>query len=657
MSAHPVSLPLLGSVVLCTLALAGCGGDGGSASASTPAAHPQPMDLTIAHINDSHSNLDSSTRTLSLLQPNGVRTDVEVDAGGFPRVTAAIKAIRASNDNVIALHAGDALTGTLYFNRAGSPGEADAALMNTVCFDAFTLGNHEFDKGDSGLKTFIDLLHAGQCKTPVLSANVKFGASSALAQPGTRNYVLPSTILNRGGHKVGVVGLTVAGKTKESSSPDPDTTFENEAVAAQRAIDELKQKGVNKIVVLSHIGYEADKALIAQLSGVDVVVGGDSHTLTGPSSMTTYEAGTPAGDYPVLLPNKDGKNACLVQANEYTKVVGELKVSFDAAGDVTACSGTPHVTVSPSYKRVLVVDDAGKPVLDGKGNKTWRTATAEDIASFNQDLTAAGFLRQIEPDAQALQVLQPFKDKVDTFKAQIVATAPQEICSRRVPGGVGSADYSRSSAECNAIGDVSLHGGDIQQLVAQSYLDVANQDYGGADMTLQSGGGVRIPLKGDVTAANVIEVLPFGNMLWRLEITGAEAKAMIEDGLDATFKAGGSTGPYPYTAGLRFDVDQFASKGNRASNLQVFDQASKAWGPLDANKTYKLFVLSFNATGGDGYTTLASIPKERRLDIGVLDADVFQTWIDRIPEKDANGRSVIRKLPLELYSTQFFKMP
>lgn len=652
---HASSSPfrLLGGAAFCALALAGCGGDGGPG----PAARPQPMDLTIAHINDSHSNLDSSTRTLSLLQPNGVRTDVEVDAGGFPRVTATINAIRAANPNTIALHAGDTLTGTLFFNRAGNPGEADAALMNTVCFDAFTLGNHEFDKGDSGLKSFIDYLHAGQCKTPVLSANVRFGANSALAQPNTRNYVLPSTILNRGGHKVGVVGLTVSGKTKESSSPDPDTTFEKEAVAAQRAIDELRQKGVNKIVLLSHIGYEADKALIAQLSGVDVVVGGDSHTLVGPASMKTYKVGTPAAEYPALLQNKDGKQACLVQANEYSKVVGELKVSFDANGDVTACSGTPHVTVSPSYKRAMIVDEAGKAVLDAKGNKTWRSITADDIASFNKDLAAAGFLRQIEPDAKALQVLQPFKTKVDAFKAQIVATAPQEICSRRVPGGEGSADYSRSGAECNAIGYVSLHGGDIQQLVAQAYLDVANQDYGGADMTLQSGGGVRIPLKGDVTAANVIEVLPFGNMLWRLQITGAEAKAMIEDGLDATFKAGGSTGPYPYSAGLRFDVDPSAAKGNRASNLQVLDQATKTWGPLDMGKTYKLFVLSFNATGGDGYTTLANIPKERRLDIGVLDADVFQTWIDRIPEKDANGRSVIRKLPVELYSTQFFKMP
>jgi len=84
--------------------------------------------------------------------------DVAVDAGGFARVTAAIAELAGQSPNVLKLHAGDAITGTLYFNRAGTDGEADAALMNTVCFDAFTLGNHEFDKGDTGLKGFLDLL-------------------------------------------------------------------------------------------------------------------------------------------------------------------------------------------------------------------------------------------------------------------------------------------------------------------------------------------------------------------------------------------------------------------------------------------------------------------------------------------------------------------
>ena len=631
----PYALPAILSLAGATL-LTACGGDDDNTKPSEPAVVAKPLELTIAHVDDSHSNLDSASRSFTLAGQN-----VSVDAGGFPRVTAMIQAIRANNDNVLALHAGDAITGTLYFNRAGQPGEADAALMNTVCFDAFALGNHEFDKGDSGLKQFIDFLHKdpAQCKTPVLSANVQFGANSALNPQKAPGYVQPHIVVERDGQKIGIVGLTVAGKTKESSSPDPDTTFEKEATAAQRSIDQLKADGVNKIIVMSHIGYEADKALAAQLRGVDVIVGGDSHTLLGPDSLETYKAGSPSGDYPTRLQNADGDNVCLVHANEYAKVVGELKVNFDAEGKVTDCAGTPHVLIGDDYIVNKAAPDAAM------------------LKAIQDDVKASGFLSVVQPDAKALAVLEPFKKLVEVFKAKIVATAPQEICSRRVPGGEGSTDYGRSSAECNAIGDVSLRGGDIQQLVAQAYLDVANQDYGGADFTLQSGGGVRVPLKGEVTAANVIEVLPFGNMLWRLDITGAEAKAMIEDGLDATFKQGGSTGPYPYSAGLRFNVDASQAKGNRTSNLQAFDKASNSWKALDMNKTYRLFVLSFNATGGDGYTTLANIPAERRMDIGVLDADVLQTWIDRISEKDASGRAIIRKLPVDQYSTQYFAAP
>ena len=190
-----------------------------------------------------------------------------VDAAGFPRVTAAIDSLAASSKNVLKLHAGDAQTGTLYFNRAGANGEADAAMMNTVCFDAFTLGNHEFDKGDSGLKGFIDLLHKGSCKTPVLSANVNFGASSALAPAKAPGYVNKSITVLRDGQSIGIVGLTIADKTKASSSPDPDTTFEDETIAAQREIDALRAKGVNKIIVMSHIGYDYDKTVIAKLNG------------------------------------------------------------------------------------------------------------------------------------------------------------------------------------------------------------------------------------------------------------------------------------------------------------------------------------------------------------------------------------------------------
>lgn len=600
----------------------------------------EPLDLTILHINDHHSTLDSKAKTLKLSAGGAAAQDVTVDAGGFARVAAAIAELAAVSPNVLKLHAGDAQTGTLYFNRAGADGEADAAMMNTVCFDAFTLGNHEFDKGDSGLKAFIDRLHAGSCQTPVLSANVQFGANSALNPSRAPGLVRPSTVVERGGQKIGIVGLTIAGKTKASSSPDADTTFEDEAVAAQREIDRLRSQGINKIIVMSHIGYQYDQEVIAKLSGVDVVVGGDSHTLLGPDALRTTGVGTPGGAYPTRLADKDGKNVCLVQAWEYAQVVGELKVSFDAKGEVTACNGTPHVLIGNDYR-------IGTTLAAPAATDAQRSAIAASVA-------ATGFLRVTTPQAAAVAVLQPFKDKVAVFNQTRVAVAPQELCSRRVPGGPGSADYGRSSAACTAEGSVSVRGGDIQQLVAQAYLEVAKARYGGADITLQSGGGVRVPLQGTVTAAQAIAVLPFGNMLFRLDVTGQEVKSMLEDGLEAVYGAGGSTGPYPYTGGMRFDVDARAAFGARVSGIEVRDNATGNWVALDLARTYKLFVLSFNATGGDGYKTLAAVPAARRLDIGVLDADVFFSYIEGLPKDGATGLPTLGRLPHALYSTKSF---
>ncbi len=637
-----------GALALATAALlAACGGGsdgGGTASPASPAPMPaptqaQPLDLTILHINDHHSTLEAGTKTLQLSAGGSSAVAVSVNAGGFPRVAAAIGELAAQSPNVLKLHAGDALTGTLYFNRAGADGEADAAMMNTVCFDAFTLGNHEFDKGDSGLKSFIDLLHKGSCKTPVLSANVRFGANSALNPARTSDGVNASTVVERGGQKIGIVGLTIAGKTKASSSPDPDTTFEDETQAAQREIDRLRAQGINKIILMSHIGYDYDLQVVPKLSGVDVVVGADSHTLLGPDTLRTTGVGTPAGAYPTRLANKDGKTVCVVQAWEYAQVVGELKVRFDANGDVASCAGTPHVLIGDSF------------TIGGKA------ATDAEAQALKASVAATGFLRTTAPSAAATSVLQPFKDRVAVFNQKLVATVPQELCSRRVPGGVGTVDYGRSSAACNTEGSVSLRGGDIQQLVAQAYLEVANAQYGGADISLQSGGGVRIPLTGNVTAAQVIQVLPFGNKLFRLDITGAEVKSMLEDGLEAVYGTGGSTGPYPYTGGLRYDVNASAAFGQRVSNIEVRDARSGNWAALDAARTYKLFVLSFNATGGDGYKTLAAVPAARRLDIGVLDADVFFSYIEKQSKDAASGLPVLSRLPTALYSTKSFTPP
>lgn len=601
----------------------------------------RPYTLTLLHINDHHSHLEPQPRTLQLDAGTGAPVAVAVDAAGFARVAAAFESLaQAAGPQVLKLHAGDALTGTLYFNRAGAAGAADAALMNTVCFDAFTLGNHEFDKGDAGLKGFLDLLRQGPCKTPALSANVHFGAGSALHPSRAPGAVQPSVVLERGGQPIGLVGLTVAQKTKASSSPDPDTTFEDEAIAAQREIDRLHAQGVNKIVLMSHIGYGNDQRLAGRLRGVDVIVGGDSHTLLGPQQLQTLGVGSPAGPYPTRSKDRDGKTVCIVQAWEYAQVVGELRVQFDAQGEVLACDGRPHVLIGEHF------------TIAGK------TPSDEENKALRARVEASGVLHATAPQAAAAAMLQPYQERVARFNQTVVATAPAELCMRRVPGAEAAAgDHSQSSVACNAQPRVNAHGGDIQQLVAQAYLEVAQARYGGADIALQSAGGVRGALQGQVTASDVMQVLPFGNMLHRLDVTGDEVHAMLEDGLDAVYGPGGSTGPYPYTAGLRFDVDATAARGQRVSRIEVRDARTGQWAPLDRARTYRMFALSFNARGGDGYKTLAAVPAARRLDVGVLDADVFLSYIEAQPKDAASGLPLLQPLDPAFYSTRRFKGP
>ena len=112
-------------------------------------------DLTILHINDHHSHLKADSRMSLNLAGKSTR----VRSGGMPAVVAKMKELEANKANALKLHAGDAVSGSLFFTLF--KGEADAALMNEVCFDAFALGNHEFNEGDTGLAKFLDFLKVG----------------------------------------------------------------------------------------------------------------------------------------------------------------------------------------------------------------------------------------------------------------------------------------------------------------------------------------------------------------------------------------------------------------------------------------------------------------------------------------------------------------
>lgn len=595
----------------------------------TPVVIPKPLEITLLHINDSHSHLDEETTSLNLETSTGTREAITTNFGGFARVTAMMNSLAQSSINPIKIHGGDAITGDLYFNLG--EGKAEAELMNTVCFDTLTLGNHEFDNRDAGLKKFLGYLNTDQCKTQALSSNVKFGASSELKDS---SLIKPSTILERDGQKIGLVGVTIAGKTKNASRPNDDTLFNDEVASTQAEIDKLKAQGINKIIVQSHLGYAFDKTLAPKLSGVDVIIGGDSHSLLGPKSMSTYGL-TPEGDYPTKTTDKDGKPVCIAQAWQYAYVVSKLNVSFDKNGEVANCSGAPYVLLGDQFKRT-----------DSKA----AALTQANIDSIRADIAKSDTLRIVSPDPQAVKVLAPYKASKDALANKQVAISSDNLCLRRIPGI--KRDISRSSLgdACNKNPRVNQHGGDIQQIVAEAFL-LQGKKFFNADISVQNGGGVRVDLaKGPVTIGNIYTVLPFKNTLVQLKATGQEIKNTLEDAVDGVV-ANGNSGGYPYTGGLRWDIDLSKPKGQRLSNLQVRN-ASNTYVPLDFARTYNVVTINFLADGQDYYTSFKEIKGERRIDVGLDYAEAFLNYVNNLTGNE--GTKTLSLLPIDSYSTQTF---
>ncbi|MDM7324041.1 MAG: 5'-nucleotidase C-terminal domain-containing protein [Thermus sp.] len=274
--------------------------------------------LTLVHTNDTHAHLEPMELTLS---GNKVRV------GGVAQRIAFFDQLRARRKNLLFLDAGDVFQGTLYFNQYR--GLADRFFMHRALYRVMALGNHEFDLGPGPLAEF---LRGARFKA--VSANL-----GVEREPRLKGLLAPYAVVMVGGEKVGVIGLTTP-DTREISNPGPTVDFLDPYESAQKAVYELLQKGVNKIVVLSHLGYGEDLKLARRLVGAQVIVGGHSHTLLG---SFPHKELAPAGPYPTVVKNPEGKDVLVVQAWEWGKVVGLLEVTFDAKGEVVAYKGEPFL--------------------------------------------------------------------------------------------------------------------------------------------------------------------------------------------------------------------------------------------------------------------------------------------------------------------------
>ncbi|MTH54963.1 hypothetical protein GKZ89_16290 [Bacillus mangrovi] len=480
------------------------------------------FDLSILHSNDTHANVEKA-----------------------PKRITAIKELRNEKENSLLLDAGDVFSGTLYFNEF--KGQPDVELMNLAGYDAMTFGNHEFDLGTAPLARFVQM-----AQFPFVSANVDFSNDpnmkelykpevSSNPEDGNSYNAIIKTI---NGEKVGILGLTTA-ETATISSPGDGVAFKNYIKEAEKAVAKLEAKGVNKIVALTHIGFEDgggdnDVTLAKEVEGLDVIVGGHSHTqLNAPVVDET-------GEEPTLI----------VQAYQYSDFLGQLDVEFDYKGKVVAHDGK---------------------LID---------------------------LKTKTDDAEAVEILNKYKPKVEELKNQVV----------------GSTDVVLDGERAN----VRTKETNLGNLITDGMLAKAKTIDPETVIALQNGGGIRASInQGDITMGEILTVMPFGNSLAIMELTGKEIKAALEHSVDL---APAQSGAFLQVAGMKFTYDSSKPVGERVTEVQV--KEGDAFTALDLEKTYKAATNTFTAAGGDNYTMFKTAYQEGRVsEPGFVDWEIFSTYL------------------------------
>jgi len=591
-----------------------------SAWAAGPAG--QPLELTILHVNDTHSMLEPGMVKLTIdLDPTLTGRAVYVNLGGFPTAMAALSRLRAESPNVLLLHAGDMFQGSLYFTQY--MGAADIDFWNAMRVDVATLGNHEFDKGPGLVQTAI----LDRAAFGVTSSNVDLSGEPAITAKGlVRQYV----VLEVGGQKVGIIGVTTP-ETPYISSPGKNVVFLKAAESVNAAAAALAQTGVNKIIVLSHLGIDADKALASRVSGVDVIVGGHSHTLLGsyPSlGLKGFER------YPVVVKDSSGADVLIVQAWQWAHMIGRLRVLFNAEGKVGSYEAKPVFVVNSGFARVYDL-----PNLNGEKKRVQFTETEGSLA-----------ISEYDGSKYALTVTDNPADPADQYDAYAAGYRKMEDRLKRDPNVVWTAPDPLGLVKLSSYsGGVSELKAKIVATVTEEMKRGHNSGPGpliadsmtwktGAQVAVMNPGGVRVDLSpGELSVARVYELQPFGNTLVTVSVTGGELVQVLEDMADFTITSYG-TKPgthFLYVSGMTLSLDTAKARGSRVSQVSI-RQAGGAYAPLSGGAKYNLVVNSFMAAGGDKNFTLAGL--KDKYDTGFVDSEAMLSYVEgktlsNIPEE------------------------
>lgn len=232
--------------------------------------------ITILYTNDTHARLDpfpeNATRFAGL--------------GGIARRANLIREIRKRERNVMLLDAGDVFQGTPWFDVYG--GEVDLELMTEMGYDAMAVGNHEFDNGPEGFAEA-----ANKAGFPILAAN--YDVSGTPLNSFVRRFIIKET----GGFKIGIFGLGIQLEGVVRRELYGDVRYRDPEIWAAGMVRSLRSfHNCDFVICLSHIGYQYpdkridDLKLASKVKGIDLIIGGHTHTFLDEPSLVLNPGGT-----------------------------------------------------------------------------------------------------------------------------------------------------------------------------------------------------------------------------------------------------------------------------------------------------------------------------------------------------------------------------
>lgn len=554
-------------------------------SCSTPkqqnlTASKKTFKLQIIHMNDTHSHIQPTKLAISI---DGKKTYVY--AGGYAKIGKFIKDKKVAYHNTLVLHAGDALQGTLYFTLF--KGVADVAILNHMDIDAMTLGNHEFDNGAYDFAKYF----ANNANFAIVSCDINATSNKEL-----KNTIKPFIIKDFNTEKVAIVGDSI--DSSIISSPGPTIKFLNYINSAKKTVKRLERMKINKIIFLTHIGYDKDKILASQVNDIDIIAGGHSHTLLGNFKNIGLSS---RGNYPTIVESNNSKTL-IVTAWEWGKVVGDLTVLFNDKGNIIDYKGYPIMLLNDKFIRKNSKGE--KKEVDKKEKKK-----IEKFISDSSDL-----MIQI-PDKTILKIINRYKPKVAKLKNNTIAKASINFIHVRLPGE----KYEQSGA-------ILPQGSMVAPQIALSIYKKA-KIVGGCDFSLLNAGGIRAALpKGEITIGKIINILPFGNTLIVLELKGSDIKTMLENAIDRSYIKRVNTGAFPYLGNAKITIDISKPIGQRVVSFKI--KKDGKWVDINADKTYKIATSKYISSGGDYYKEMKSAIN--KYDTGYILSNIFINYLKKI---------------------------